>query len=380
MDTSIISSDWQFAVWASLLAVASFAFWAETNRLGRTLSGAVIALGTAMILSNTGIIPKSAPAYDVVWTYMVPMAIPMLLFKANLRRIIPETRGMLAAFLLGAVGSVCGVIIGFSLLPLGEGGAALAGTMAASYIGGSMNYAAVGEALEVESSLFLAGAAADNVIGVFYMASLALMPSLAFLRRWLPSPIIEAAEQDMHLEVEHKDETVNLNLLHISSSLLLSLTICAVSYLLAEWLGFARFAILFITALTVVIANLFPKAMDVLEGDFQIGILMMYLFFVTVGASADIGAMLDSALIIVLFVTIIVGVHMLVIFIGSHFFKLDLAEVIIASNACAAGPTTAAALAASKGWRTLVTPAIMLGVFGYVVANFVGVFLGGWLS
>jgi uncharacterized membrane protein len=48
---------------------------------------------------------------------MVPMAIPMLLFKANLRRIIPETNGMLGAFLLGAVGTVCGAVIGFSLLP-----------------------------------------------------------------------------------------------------------------------------------------------------------------------------------------------------------------------------------------------------------------------
>jgi len=65
---------------------------------------------------------------------------------------------------------------------------------------------------------------------------------------------------------------------------------------------------------------------------------------------------------------------------SSLFLAGALAEVIIASNACAAGPTTAAALAASKGWRTLVTPAIMLGVFGYVVANFVGVFLGGWLG
>jgi uncharacterized membrane protein len=48
---------------------------------------------------------------------MVPMAIPMLLFKANLRRIIPETKGMLVAFLLGTVGTVCGAVIGFSLLP-----------------------------------------------------------------------------------------------------------------------------------------------------------------------------------------------------------------------------------------------------------------------
>jgi len=362
-----------------MLAIASFGLWAETNRLGKTVSGVVFALGGAMILSNTGIIPKSAPAYNVVWNYMVPMAIPMLLFKANLRRIIPETKGMLVAFLLGATGTVAGVIIGFHILPLGEGGAAISGTLAASYIGGSMNYAAVGEALEVESSLFLAGAAADNVVGVVYLATLALIPSITFLRKWLPSPIIEIAERETELEIEHKDETVNLNLLHISLSLLLSLTICAVANLVAESLGVGRFSILFITAITVLIANIFPTAMDTLEGDFEVGLLMMYLFFVTVGASADIAMMLDSAMMIVALTAIIIIVHMIVIFSGSRFFKLDLAEVIIASNACAAGPTTAAALAASKGWKSLVTPAVMCGVFGYVIANFIGVFLGSWL-
>jgi len=379
LNTSLISAEWHFAVWASMLAIASFGLWAETNRLGKTVSGVVFALGGAMILSNTGIIPKSAPAYNVVWNYMVPMAIPMLLFKANLRRIIPETKGMLVAFLLGATGTVAGVIIGFHILPLGEGGAAISGTLAASYIGGSMNYAAVGEALEVESSLFLAGAAADNVVGVVYLATLALIPSITFLRKWLPSPIIEIAEREIELEIEHKDETVNLNLLHISLSLLLSLTICAVANLVAESLGVGRFSILFITAITVLIANVFPKAMDTLEGDFEVGLLMMYLFFVTVGASADIAMMLESAMMIVALTAIIVIVHMIVIFTGSRFFKLDLAEVIIASNACAAGPTTAAALAASKGWKSLVTPAVMCGVFGYVIANFIGVFLGSWL-
>ncbi|MCP4088222.1 MAG: DUF819 family protein, partial [Gammaproteobacteria bacterium] len=283
------------------------------------------------------------------------------------------TRGMLVAFLLGATGTVCGALIGFSVIPLGENGAAIVGTMTASYIGGSMNYAAVGEALEVESSLFLAGAAADNVVGVIYMASLALLPSLSLLRRWLPSPIIDAAEQQVDVEVAHKDETINLNLLHIAMTFLLSLSICAVANLLADWMGLSRFSILFITAITVLIANLFPKAMDTLEGDFEVGILMMYLFFVTVGASADIAMMLDSAMMIVALTIIIVVVHMIVIFTGSRLFKLDLAEVIIASNACAAGPTTAAALAASKGWRTLVTPAVMCGVFGYVIANFIGV-------
>ena len=90
--------------------------------------------------------------------------------------------------------------------------------------------------------------------------------------------------------------------------------------------------------------------------------------------------MIDSSLVIVLFAGIIVTCHMLVIFIGSRFFKLELAEVIIASTACALGPANAAALAAGKRWQALVVPSVMLGVFGYVIANFLGVTLAFILS
>jgi len=46
---------------------------------------------------------------------------------------------------------------------------------------------------------------------------------------------------------------------------------------------------------------------------------------------------------------------------------------MIASNACILGPAPAAALAASKGWRALVTPGILVGLFGYAVATFIGI-------
>jgi len=46
---------------------------------------------------------------------------------------------------------------------------------------------------------------------------------------------------------------------------------------------------------------------------------------------------------------------------------------MIASNACILGPAPAAALAASKGWKALVTPGILVGVFGYAIATFLGV-------
>ena len=43
-----------------------------------------------------------------------------------------------------------------------------------------------------------------------------------------------------------------------------------------------------------------------------------------------------------------------------------------ASNANVGGPTTAAAMASSKRWKSLVLPALLTGVFGYTIATFVG--------
>ena len=38
-------------------------------------------------LSNLRIIPTEAAAYDFVWDYVVPLAIPMLLLQANVKKI-----------------------------------------------------------------------------------------------------------------------------------------------------------------------------------------------------------------------------------------------------------------------------------------------------
>jgi uncharacterized membrane protein len=64
----------------------------------------VISIGTTFVLSNLGLIPSSAPVYDMVWSYLVPLAIPMLLFRADPRRILREAGPTPAAFAAGAVG------------------------------------------------------------------------------------------------------------------------------------------------------------------------------------------------------------------------------------------------------------------------------------
>ncbi len=52
----------------------------------------------------------------------------------------------------------------------------------------------------------------------------------------------------------------------------------------------------------------------------------------------------------------------------------------LASNANIGGPTTATAMAGAKGWNSLMAPAILVGVFGYVVGNYWGILVYNLLS
>jgi uncharacterized membrane protein len=166
----------------------------------------------------------------------------------------------------------------------------------------------------------------------------------------------------------------------MSIGLGLSLVICALGYWVAGLLGVGRLGILFVTGFAVLIANLAPSKMDRLQGDFALGTFFMYLFFVTIGASANVLALAGEAMVLVPYAVIIVATHLVVLLAGTKLLKIDLAEALVASNACIMGPATAAAIAAGQGWRHLVAPGVLVGVLGYVIANFLGVAINGILG
>lgn len=152
---TLISAEDNWTLLAVLLGSGAFGLWAERTRWGSKLSGAVIAIGTAFVLSNLRVIPAQAPIYGMVWSYLVPLAIPLLLFSADLKRILREAGPTLLAFAAGAVGTVAGTWIAFQVVPLGEHGWRLAGIFCATYVGGSLNYMAAAEALGLRSGDFV---------------------------------------------------------------------------------------------------------------------------------------------------------------------------------------------------------------------------------
>ncbi len=71
-----------------------------------------------------------------------------------------------------------------------------------------------------------------------------------------------------------------------------------------------------------------------------------------------------------------VFVNMAITFAGAKFLIHFVEEATLASNANIGGPTTAAAMAISKGLRRFVAPTIPVGTLGYIIGTYVGIFIG----
>ena len=344
---ALISAEQTWAVWSALLLAAAVGLWAERTRWGGNLSGAVVSLLVAFGLSNAGIIPADAPAYQQVWTWLVPLAIPLLLLRADLRKILAECGPLLLAFGIGAVGTVIGSVVAFYLVPLGESGWQLAAIFSATYIGGSVNYMSVAEAVGLRSGdLLAAGVAADNLMMTVYFLILFTLPSMAWLARRYPAPRttrIEQARLPRREGVGRGPDAARL-----ATALALAAAIAAVGYAVEQRLAWPGTGILVLTAITILIATALPRRMEQLHGASRLGMLLMQLFFAAIGASAHLGAVLKVGPGLFLFAGVILTFHLAAILIGGRLARLSLPEIVIAANANMGGPTTAAAMAAAR--------------------------------
>lgn len=359
-----------------LACCAYLGIYAERVPYLSKISGVFITMSAAAFLSNTGLIPHSSPMYDMVWQYFIPLSIPFILMRAQLKIIITQSGSTLIAFIIGGVGTILGSILAFFLVSIGPETSKIISMFCASYIGGSINYVAVSKTLELQNlNLFLAGNAADNVVMAFYFSILGFMSSHSFFKKFLKKDKILEDELIKPYTTSDKNYAA-LDIRNLILALSISTGIYTLAFFMEKLSPYKGIDILLITLLTLLLVNSLPKLAEKMVPYEIIGFSFLYIFFAVIGASADIVLAITTAPKIILIAFIIVMFHLVWIFCWGKIFKLGLKEIIIASNANIGGSATAAAMATTQQWYSLVVPGILCGTLGYALATFMGTALG----
>lgn len=383
---TLIAKDDTWILWAIIIVWATVSIFLEQKyQWASTISGAIIALVGAMLLSNFKIIPTESPVYDTVWDYAVPISIPLLLFSSNILKIWKESRRLLYIFLIASVGTLMGTTVGFILLHqwipyLSKIGAMMTG----SYIGGGVNFAALSTKFKTPSDMISSTVVADNSVMALYFMLLIAIPSLPIIKRWFKTDYqTESTPETQQSYWQPKQ----IQLLDIALSIAIAVALVAISFKLSEVIqhvipqsnvlltilvSFFGDQYLLLTTLTLLAVAIWGDFFDKLAGSSEIGTFIIYIFFVVIGTPASFMTIIKTAPLLFVFVMIILIFNLGLSLILGKLFNFKIEEILLASNATAGGPTTAAALAISKGWQGLVGPILIIGTLGYVIGNYAG--------
>lgn len=375
--TSLIPADNTLALLSALLLIVAAGLLMETRpRVGQF--GVLFIILFPALLSAFGILPRGAPLYGMVVEYFVPLSLPLLLFQADLRRIWRESGRVLIAFLGAAAATVVGAMLALPLVDLGSEEGVWVGILTAGFIGGSANAGSVAVAMNKATDPAMGVAVASVfAVAVPFLALLLTLPTLPRLWRWFSPHAADPAISLPASELASERQAIGAGTL--VSALALSALICAISDALAQWLAYPPAKFLLITLFSVAFATALPRQASSLHGHYEVGQILIYGFFAVIGVNIDFVLAVTEGSQVMLFTGILLLVHLVLLSLFGRWLKLSGPELAVASNACILSPATAAAMAVARGWHNLVTPALLCGVFGYAIANLVGISLAEFL-
>ncbi len=362
------------------LGLALLTVWLDSRYAwARKISPVVMILFLAALLSNIGLITDRSPFYDELTDFTVPFAVCLILFTVNLEDLRRTGKALLVAFGVACAGTVIGALTAGLLLDsrlalvLGEQAWKLAGPFTGTYTGGSLNFFAMWEGLDIGNpDLFGAANAVDNLT-IFPLFALWI-----FIPNWLRGryPVARAwgsVDQEVN-ENRRQSAPPQLRILDLTALAFAAVAVIVLSDLIKTRLIADAMpnlpSILIVTTLALILAQF--RFMKRLQGAFELGNLSFYLFFSAVGAMINVKMAIVLSPVLFIYVMIMIVVHFVCVYGVGRLLRLDIRVITIASAAAKTGPPTVVALANVHGWKTLLLPGVAMGLLGYAVGNYLG--------
>ena len=398
--------------------------WSFFKKLGSI----VVAYAFGLILGNTGILPSGSSDYlilkaerdsvpsdeiellyeqgkieeedllvnkirsiqEMLNTIVIPLALPLLLISLNIRKWLKYAGTGFLSMALALVSVVVIVFIAYFVFSdtIQDSGK-VAGMLIGIYTGGTPNVAAIKTALGVDSNLFIMTHTSDLVIGaitIIFFITLGpkvfglILPPFKHKGKGLNTDEIEKEAESMEdYSIIVKGEKPLKNIL---SALGVAVLVFALSGALSLLFPSAFQMMIIVLGITTfgIAASLIPSV-NRIQGSFQIGMYLILIFSLVVASMADLTKMISPEYLnVTLMVAFIVFGSLILHLTLAAIFKINTDDFLITTTALVYSPPFVPVVASALKNKEIIITGLTVGILGYAIGNYIGIFIGQLLG
>jgi uncharacterized membrane protein len=340
----------------------------------------VLAYGAGLIIGNINILPPEIkPVQDMLTMITIPLAIPLLLFSANIRAWFMMAGKTLLSMLGALLAVIFFVTTGYLLFRGIETDELwkISGLLVGVYSGGTPNLASLKMMLNVNPDIYIITHTYDMVLSSIYLLFLITIGKAVFGKILKPYPFGAEKKRISMNQLDGKDpyqgifrkKTVIPLLKALGISLLIFVFAGGISLLVSET---ARMVvvILFITTLGILM-SLIPS-INRIEKTFELGMYLILIFSLVVASMADVREFSGAASGLFFYITYVVfgslSLHLLI----SRLVKVDTDTMMVTSTALICSPPFVPVIAGAIRNREVIVPGLTVGILGYAIGNYLG--------
>ena len=322
---------------------------------------------------------------DLLMSITILLAIPLMLFSANVKEWGRMAGNTLKSLLIGFFSVLVVIIAGYFIFS-GRGMEDLwkvSGLLVGVYTGGTPNLASLKLMLDVDANTYILTHTYDLIIGVFYLAFLMTIGQKMF-HRFLPKfpiPLDVVKVKDL----DGKDPFWGIFQRRIFLPLLkayaFAIGIFAVGGALSMLVPDQMVMVVVILTITTlgILASLIP-AVNRIEKTFESGMYLILIFSIVVASMADVRNFAGLTPGLFAYITMAVFGSLILHVLLSKLFKVDSDTTMITSVAFICSPPFVPVIAGALGNRHIVITGITIGIIGYAVGNYLGFLVATVLS
>lgn len=316
----------------------------------------------------------------------VPIAIPLLLLSSDFKLWRKTMKKTFAALFGGIISIIIAVFLCFIIF-YDKGISELwkvGGMLIGMYTGGTMNFAAIGQIVEIDPTVFTLVSTFEMALSFLFLIFI-ISGGYKIFRKLLPYHN-EATSADIEVEIDYsfekykgmlKPKSFSKTLIGFVLSLTFLIIGAGLSLLLTDKLN--ELVIIF-TITTLAISITFINKIRNLPKTFELGMYFINMFSVVIASMFDITSLNSDNLLLIGFIAFIILISTLFHLLISRIFKVDGDLFTVAHVGLLYSPPFVPPVVGAMGNKKVLISGIVIGLVGYAIGTYLGVAIAGLLK